>query len=45
MVVLDVSNSMLAEDVKPNRLSQAKYAIRTLLKKLSNDQIGLVVFA
>ena len=45
MVALDVSNSMLAEDVRPNRLVRAKYAVRSLARKLRNDRIGLVVFA
>ncbi len=45
MVALDVSNSMLAEDVRPNRLIRAKFAVRSLVRKLRNDRIGLVVFA
>ncbi len=45
MVALDVSNSMLAEDVRPNRLIRAKYAVRSLVQKLRSDQVGLVVFA
>ena len=45
MVALDVSNSMLAEDVRPNRLIRAKYGVRSLVRKLRNDRIGLVVFA
>jgi Ca-activated chloride channel homolog len=45
MVALDVSNSMLAEDVKPNRLIRAKHAIRSLMAQLQGDRIGLVVFA
>lgn len=45
MVALDVSNSMLAEDVRPNRLVRAKYAVRSLVRKLRNDRVGLVVFA
>ncbi len=42
---LDVSNSMLAEDIKPNRLERAKQELSRLLDKLENDRIGLVVFA
>lgn len=42
---LDVSNSMLAEDLKPNRLEVAKMALNNLLGKLENDKIGLIVFA
>jgi Ca-activated chloride channel family protein len=45
IVALDVSNSMLAEDVKPNRLMRAKHAIRSLMAQLQGDRIGLVVFA
>lgn len=45
MVALDISNSMKAEDLKPNRLERAKQAIAKLTEKLSNDKIGLVVFA
>jgi Ca-activated chloride channel family protein len=45
MVALDVSNSMLADDVKPNRLSLAKRLINQLMTKLENDRIGLVLFA
>lgn len=45
MVALDVSNSMLAEDVKPNRLIRAKHAVRSLIEQLQGDRIGLVVFA
>lgn len=45
MVVLDVSLSMAAEDVKPNRLERAKQEIASLLGQLEGDRIGLVVFA
>lgn len=45
MIALDVSNSMLAEDVEPNRLSRSKLAIEQLLSKLHGDRVGLVVFA
>jgi Ca-activated chloride channel homolog len=44
-ICLDVSKSMLAEDVAPNRLERAKSDIRDLLKKLSGDHVGLIVFA
>lgn len=44
-IALDVSNSMKAEDVKPNRLESAKREITLLLDKLQNDRIGLIVFA
>ena len=43
--VLDVSLSMLAEDVKPNRLQRAKIEMENLIKDLENDYLGLVVFA
>ena len=45
MLVLDVSNSMLAEDYSPNRLERAKLAISRMVDKLRDDRIGLVVFA
>ncbi len=45
IVALDVSNSMLAEDIKPNRLERAKQAISKLIDKLGNDRIGIIVFA
>lgn len=43
--VLDVSNSMNAEDIQPNRLTQAKNIIINALPKLKNDRVGVVVFA
>ncbi len=45
IIALDVSNSMLAEDLKPNRLENAKRAIEKLVDRLQNDKIGLVIFA
>jgi Ca-activated chloride channel homolog len=45
IIALDVSNSMKAEDIKPNRLESAKQEISRLLDKLQNDRIGLIVFA
>jgi len=44
-VLLDISKSMLAEDVAPNRLERAKADIRDLLEKLPGDRVGLIVFA
>lgn len=44
-VVLDVSRSMLAEDVRPNRLERAKSDILDLLERLEGDRVGLIVFA
>ena len=44
-VLLDVSKSMLAEDVSPNRLDRAKSDIKDLLKKLNGDRVGLIAFA
>lgn len=44
IIALDVSNSMLAEDIKPNRLEKAKQAISKLTERLVNDRIGLIVF-
>jgi Ca-activated chloride channel family protein len=43
--VLDVSRSMLAEDVRPNRLERARLAIGDLVSSLRGDRVGLVVFA
>jgi Ca-activated chloride channel homolog len=45
IICLDVSNSMMSEDIRPNRLIRAKQAINTLLKQLDEEQVGLVVFA
>ena len=45
VIALDVSNSMMAEDIQPNRLERAKQAISKLVDRLTNDKIGLIVFA
>lgn len=45
IIALDVSNSMLAEDIQPNRLERSKRAIERLTERLSNDKLGLIVFA
>jgi Ca-activated chloride channel family protein len=45
IIALDVSNSMLAEDIKPNRLERAKQELSRLLDRLENDRVGLIVFA
>jgi Ca-activated chloride channel family protein len=45
IIALDVSNSMLAEDIQPNRLTRAKQALTRLIDNLDNDKIGLIVFA
>ncbi|MCU0359102.1 MAG: VWA domain-containing protein [Bacteroidia bacterium] len=45
MVCLDVSNSMLAQDLSPNRLTRAKYALEKMIDQLDGDQLGLVIFA
>jgi len=45
MICLDVSNSMLAQDIRPYRLERAKQAISKLIDKLEGDRIGLIVFA
>ncbi|MDX2002540.1 MAG: VWA domain-containing protein [Chitinophagales bacterium] len=44
-IALDISNSMLAQDVKPTRLDKAKHIVHQLLGNLSNDKVGLIVFA
>jgi Ca-activated chloride channel homolog len=45
IIALDVSNSMLAEDIQPNRLERSKRAISRLVDRLRDDKIGLIVFA
>lgn len=45
MLLLDVSNSMLAEDIQPNRISRAKFFITKFLDQLKHDRVGLVLFA
>lgn len=45
MIVLDVSRSMLAADIKPSRLERSKQFISKLMNKLENDRVGLVIFA
>jgi Ca-activated chloride channel family protein len=44
-VAVDVSRSMLAEDIQPNRLSKARLATAGLINRLEGDRIGLIVFA
>ncbi|HCY76398.1 MAG TPA: hypothetical protein DHV28_10795 [Ignavibacteriales bacterium] len=44
-ILLDVSRSMQAEDIKPNRLEKAKYQISNLIQKLRGDRIGLIIFS
>ena len=44
-ILLDVSLSMSAEDIKPNRLEKAKYQISNLINKLRGDRIGLIIFS
>lgn len=45
VLMLDVSNSMLAGDVRPSRLERSKLLISTLIDRLDNDKVGLGVFA
>jgi len=45
MIALDISNSMLAEDIQPNRLEASKMALSRFIDQLKGDRIGLVVFA
>lgn len=45
LVVLDVSRSMLANDVQPSRLAAARHAITELLPRLQGDRVGLIAFA
>lgn len=45
IVAIDVSNSMLAEDLSPNRLTAAKLAMERLINRLRTDRLGMIVFA
>jgi Ca-activated chloride channel family protein len=45
LIAIDTSRSMLAEDVKPNRLERSKLAVKDLIKKLRGDRIGLIAFS
>jgi Ca-activated chloride channel family protein len=45
VIALDVSKSMLATDIQPNRLTRAKQLIMSLIDKMQNDRIALIVFA
>lgn len=45
VIALDVSKSMLAKDIQPDRLTRSKQLIRSMMDKMSNDRIALVVFA
>ena len=45
MIALDVSKSMLAQDIKPTRLDRAKQLLSKLMDRLSSDRIGIVIFA
>lgn len=45
LIAMDVSKSMLARDVKPNRLERSKFAVKDLVRKLNGDRIGLIAFA
>lgn len=45
VIALDISNSMMAQDIAPNRLEKAKKIISRLIDKFENDKVGLIVFA
>ena len=45
IICMDISNSMLAEDVSPSRLDRAKMMVENLVDNFTNDKIGLIVFA
>lgn len=45
IIALDISNSMLAEDVQPNRLDKSKNLVSKLVDNFTNDKVGLIVFA
>lgn len=45
MMAIDISNSMLSEDIKPNRLMRAKNFVSNFMDELKNDRLGMIVFA
>lgn len=45
MIALDISNSMMAQDVQPSRLEKAKRLVAQLVDKMDNDKVGMIVFA
>lgn len=45
MIAVDVSNSMMAEDIKPNRLERTRMGVEKLIDKLQGDRLGIVIFA
>ncbi len=45
IIALDVSKSMLANDIQPNRLTRAKQLVMSMMDKMQNDRVGLIVFA
>lgn len=45
IIAIDCSSSMLAEDIKPNRLERAKYELSSLIDKLKADRVGIIAFA
>lgn len=45
IVALDISKSMLAEDLKPNRLERAKLSIKNLIRRRPKDRFGIIIFA
>lgn len=45
IIALDISNSMLAQDVQPSRLEKAKRLVSQLVDKMENDKVGMIVFA
>ena len=45
IIALDISNSMLAQDVQPSRLEKAKRIVSQLVDKMENDKVGMIVFA
>ena len=45
MLVLDVSHSMLAEDLRPNRIERAKFKLRDLLNRIDEGETALIAYA
>src|SRR5690606_30805870 len=45
LIAIDVSKSMLAQDIRPDRLTRARQLVLSMLDKMTNDRVGLIVFA
>ena len=45
IIAMDISNSMMAEDVTPSRLEKSKMLVSNIVDKMTDDKIGLIVYA